>query len=77
LAKVANEESIEYVSVINELCNSEGCISRVGGAPQDFIAIDYGHFSKNGSEFLIEKFKKIILYDLGILQKIQINGDRN
>ena len=48
---------VKYVSLIDHLCSAEGCL-RI--TPPEFgtvaIAHDYGHFSKGGAEFVVQKF---------------------
>lgn len=61
LIKVSQDTNIEYVSVLDVLCNEEGCIARTSDLPQDFTSIDYGHLSKSGSEYLIEQIEHKIL----------------
>ena len=58
LRRVTESNSMEYISAIRELCNADGCLSRVGNQPEDFIAVDYGHLSKAGSEYFINLIKE-------------------
>jgi peptidoglycan/LPS O-acetylase OafA/YrhL len=61
LAEICHDNELDYISPIFELCNSEGCIARVGTTPETFIAVDYGHLSKAGSEYFIMLVKDILL----------------
>lgn len=61
LSRIAQDQGVHYISPLGVLCNQEGCISRVGDKPEQFIAIDYGHLSKAGSEFFIEAIKPQLL----------------
>lgn len=61
LARVAQDKGVTYISALQVLCNTEGCISRVGEIPEQFIAIDYGHLSKAGSEFFAHKISQTLL----------------
>jgi peptidoglycan/LPS O-acetylase OafA/YrhL len=45
---------VEYISAWHALCNSEGCMTRVGPAANDVITTDKVHLSDAGSNFLIE-----------------------
>jgi len=48
---------IDYVSLREALCSSEGCLTSVGNQyPNDLIVHDYGHLTKNGANYLAEKF---------------------
>jgi peptidoglycan/LPS O-acetylase OafA/YrhL len=49
---------VEYISAWHTLCNSEGCMTRVGPAASDVIATDRVHLSDAGSNFLIERIRR-------------------
>ena len=49
---------VEYISAWHTLCNSEGCMTRVGPAPSDVITTDRVHLSDAGSNFLIERIRR-------------------
>lgn len=51
LRSISSEHGVTYISAIDKLCNEKGCVSKVGDAPEDFIATDYGHLSKSGAEY--------------------------
>ena len=61
LSKISESENVSYVSVLQALCNQEGCIARLGNTIDDFVQIDYEHLSQAGSEFLIESIKNDIV----------------
>ena len=44
---------VEYISAWHTLCNSEGCMTRVGPTANDVITTDIVHLSDAGSNFLI------------------------
>jgi SGNH domain (fused to AT3 domains) len=47
-------EGVRYVSQAAKLCGPEGCRRLVGeNLPQDLLAIDYGHYSLQGSVFAV------------------------
>jgi hypothetical protein len=48
---------VEYISAWHTLCNSEGCMTRVGPTPSDVITTDRIHLSDAGSNFLIERIR--------------------
>jgi len=48
---------VEYVSAWRVLCDSEGCLTRVGPAAEDVVATDIVHLSDAGSKFLIAKIE--------------------
>ena len=46
--------SVEYISAWHVLCNSEGCMTRVGPTANDVVTTDLVHLSNAGSKFLGE-----------------------
>jgi len=47
-------EGVRYVSQVAKLCGPEGCRRLTGEAlPQDLLAVDYGHYSREGSVFAV------------------------
>jgi hypothetical protein len=49
---------VEYISAWHPLCNSEGCMTRVGPTASEVITTDNVHLSDAGSNFLIEQIKR-------------------
>jgi len=45
---------VEYISAWRALCDSEGCLTRVGPAAKDVVTTDIVHLSDAGSEFLVK-----------------------
>jgi len=60
LKDISGNAGVQFISAIDNLCNIDGCISRVGDDPADLIAKDYGHLSRAGSEYFAEKIKNEI-----------------
>jgi peptidoglycan/LPS O-acetylase OafA/YrhL len=47
-------EGVRYVSQAAQLCGPEGCRRLIGETlPQDLLAVDYGHYSLEGSVFAV------------------------
>jgi peptidoglycan/LPS O-acetylase OafA/YrhL len=47
-------EGVRYVSQAAKLCGAEGCRRLIGGSlPEDLLAVDYGHYSLEGSAFAV------------------------
>ncbi len=47
-------EGVVYVSQAEKLCGADGCRRLVGpNLPEDILAVDYGHYSVNGSVFAV------------------------
>jgi peptidoglycan/LPS O-acetylase OafA/YrhL len=64
LRKVTELNGAIYFSTIKHLCVNDYCISRVGDYPESFIAVDYGHLSKAGSEYVMNLIKSEIIREL-------------
>jgi peptidoglycan/LPS O-acetylase OafA/YrhL len=48
---------VEYLSLRESLCTSDGCLTSVGDQyPNDLLVHDYGHLTKNGARYLAEYF---------------------
>jgi peptidoglycan/LPS O-acetylase OafA/YrhL len=48
-------EGVVYVSQAEKLCGDDGCRRRIGpNLPEDMLAVDYGHYSVNGSIFAVK-----------------------
>lgn len=50
----AREQGVEYVSPVQQMCKDKLCRARVGAKPEEFVAIDYGHLSRAGSEYFVK-----------------------
>jgi peptidoglycan/LPS O-acetylase OafA/YrhL len=47
-------EGVRYVSQAAKLCGPEGCRRLIGeDLPEDLLAVDYGHYSREGSVFAV------------------------
>jgi hypothetical protein len=47
-------EGVRYVSQAAKLCGPEGCRRLIGERlPEDLLAVDYGHYSREGSVFAV------------------------
>ncbi len=47
---------VEYLSLRDALCTSDGCLTTVGDQyPNDLLVHDYGHLTKNGARYLAQE----------------------
>ncbi|EMJ92096.1 hypothetical protein [Leptospira alstonii] len=53
--RLSRELDIVYISPIGYLCNSEGCITRIGDKADSLVAFDHGHLTQIGTEFFIRQ----------------------
>jgi peptidoglycan/LPS O-acetylase OafA/YrhL len=51
-ARLGRSRNLHYVSLIGALCRPDGCRATVPGAPGRLMAIDYGHLSGPGSDYV-------------------------
>jgi hypothetical protein len=58
---------VTYISAYQAMCNERGCLTRVGPKNSDLTAVDWGHLTKAGSEYLISKIGSQILAGTGLL----------
>ncbi len=47
---------VHYISAKDILCNSDGCLTQVGGEGGSLTAWDYAHLTAQGSVYLVSKF---------------------
>lgn len=55
MAAIAQQTGLHYISAYQLMCNKAGCLTRVGPAATDITAIDYGHLSPVGAQYLAGK----------------------
>lgn len=56
LKNIALNNSVFYISILDTLCNQQGCLTKVGNdIPEDLITYDYDHFTKSASEYFIKE----------------------
>jgi len=53
---LSKDLGVTYISMTNILCNVEGCLTRVGDRAEDLVTFDYGHLTKNASDYVVSKF---------------------
>ncbi len=49
---LSKKAGVEYISAWHQLCNAEGCLTRIGPTAADVVATDIVHLSEAGSGFL-------------------------
>ncbi len=52
---------VKYISALKEMCNEQGCITRVGDGVKDLSAADWGHLTPASSTYLVDKIKDQLL----------------
>jgi peptidoglycan/LPS O-acetylase OafA/YrhL len=57
LQKLALDLNITYYSPLSILCPDKACLTRVGDKPQSITQFDLAHLTRDGSIYLVSKFK--------------------
>lgn len=52
-----------YVSALEVLCEPSGCLTRIGNDIANLPAVDFGHLSKQGSVYLVDKIQSEIFLE--------------
>jgi hypothetical protein len=56
-AEYGDDKQVKYLSLIDHLCDHDGCLTRVGNSlPQDLLLFDSGHFTENGSKRITNSY---------------------
>ncbi len=56
LKQLTVEKDVAFISLLDILCNKDGCITKIGPNPEDLVGYDDGHLSKKGGEFVAKQF---------------------
>jgi len=57
---------VTYISAYKALCNASGCLTHVGPLATDLTAVDWGHLTKAGAEYLFTRIGHTIRAELDI-----------
>ncbi|MGL3208171.1 SGNH hydrolase domain-containing protein [Bradyrhizobium sp. BR 1433] len=61
VGQIAADLGIEYLSLYDELCNADGCLTRVGTGANDLVSADFLHLSPRASRYLAARLMPRIL----------------
>src|SRR5262249_18898707 len=61
LQRVSEAAGVSYISAWRTLCNTDGCLTRVGPSADDVVATDAIHLSEAGSRFLVKSVASQLL----------------
>lgn len=53
MQKEAEALGVEYISPLNIMCNSQGCLARIGEHGEELTAFDNGHMTLAGATYLV------------------------
>lgn len=60
MTQFANHENVNYLSPINILCDSQGCLVRTSDEGNTITAWDSEHLTNEGSQYLVSRFGHLI-----------------
>jgi hypothetical protein len=60
MRQIAKEKGATYILPRDILCEGEKCLTRLSDQQEDLLAMDYGHLTVSGSNFLIARCEKDI-----------------
>jgi hypothetical protein len=52
----AQRHGVQYISLLDKLCNADGCLVKLSDAPDALVGYDQGHLSLLGAEFVVKQF---------------------
>jgi peptidoglycan/LPS O-acetylase OafA/YrhL len=52
----AQRHGIHYISLLDKLCNADGCLVKLGDTPDALVGYDQGHLSLLGAEYVVKQF---------------------
>jgi len=55
---LAQKLGVHYLSIVDILCNPEGCVTRFGDTADKLSSFDGGHLTTYTSEYVVERFNK-------------------
>jgi peptidoglycan/LPS O-acetylase OafA/YrhL len=55
MRSIAASEGVQYVSILDALCNSEGCLTHTPASRADLLIWDNGHLTIDGAKFVVEQ----------------------
>jgi peptidoglycan/LPS O-acetylase OafA/YrhL len=53
---IAQRHGIHYISLLDKLCNADGCLVKLGDTPDALVGYDQGHLSLKGAEYVVQSF---------------------
>ena len=58
---IAQKNGVSYISAYEAMCNSDGCLTRVGEDSKDITSFDDGHLSQQASRYFINRISGDLL----------------
>jgi lysophospholipase L1-like esterase len=61
VARVSHRLEVPYVQVTKVLCNSDGCLTRVGNKLSDITQFDEDHLTRAGADYLFSRLHSVLV----------------
>ena len=58
--KLRGTNNVKYISAFENMCNGNGCLTRVSDNVNALTAVDWGHLTSSGAIILVDKVKSLI-----------------
>jgi hypothetical protein len=58
MRELAKKMGVRYLSIVDVLCNTNGCITRFGDTADKLSSFDGGHLTTHTSEYVVEQLHK-------------------
>lgn len=56
MRRMAERHGIHYISLLDKLCNADGCLVKLGDTSDALVGYDQGHLSLLGAEYVVKQF---------------------
>ncbi|NLX18436.1 MAG: hypothetical protein GXY53_04025 [Desulfobulbus sp.] len=70
IARTAREKGAQFISPLDVLCNSQGCMLSLADDTIIPVAFDYGHLTAEGSTYLVSK-----LFEYNLMEQAEVLQD--
>jgi SGNH domain (fused to AT3 domains) len=54
MRQIADDARVRFASIVDVLCDRQGCLTHTPAARDDLLAFDFGHFTAAGATYLVQ-----------------------
>jgi peptidoglycan/LPS O-acetylase OafA/YrhL len=54
MADIARQEDVDFVSILDALCDADGCLTHTADSRAELLAFDYGHLTNPGAAYVVQ-----------------------
>ena len=55
MSTIANSEHVRFISILDSLCNPDGCLTHTPASRSELLDWDYGHLTVAGATYVVQK----------------------